>query len=100
MDAKRDLQLQPKEYFEGWDNDEDIKYAVIYDTDADSVSYDDTYMDYIRVVRKMERYECIDFFSTKERAIKRAEELPTITNRNYTLKAVLERQGKKIVQIM
>lgn len=100
MDLIRDLQLQPKEYFDGWGNDKDIKYAVIYDTDANSVPYDEKYLDYIRVIRKMERYECIDFFSTKERAIKRAEELPTITNRNYTLKAVLERQGKNIVQIM
>lgn len=98
MDLIKDLQMQPKEYFMGMDKD--IKYAVIYDTEVNGVTYDDSYIDYIRVVSKRERYECVDFFSTKERAIKRAEELPTITNRNYTLKAVLERQGKNIVQIM
>ena len=92
------LRMQPKAYFMGMDKN--IRYAVVYDSHVDSVEYEIFYIDYIRTIRKEENYECVDFFSEKDNAIKRAEELPKIANRKYTLKAVLEKNGSKIIKIM
>lgn len=93
-----ELRMLPKAYFMGMDKN--IRYAVVYDSHVAVVEYEDCYIDYIRTMRKEEDFECVDFFSEKDNAIKRAEELPKIANRKYTLKAVLEKNGRKIIKIM
>ena len=91
----------PEKYFEGMEDE--FCFAVVYNSHVPRTEY--------RMVERFgtpclefnnvdEDYENADFFCNKIDALNKAARLSTISNRQYTLIAVLERKNGNVEKIL